>query len=119
MHGEPATAPGSKGDSMASFRTITALSAIAGAAVLAAMSTATAQTALPIESAAAPVAVNFNRCPKTSDQYAEVIKQLTSTAARARALADEDPMLEPDAAFYAAELAATKKCAPTLATLQR
>jgi hypothetical protein len=107
---------------MASFRTITALSVIAGACVLAAMSTATAQTAQPIQTAVAPIAsVNsgFKRCPKTADQYADVMKQLVSTAARARALADENPLLEPDAAYYEAELAATKKCAPTVATLTR
>ena len=106
---------------MASFRTIAALSVITGAAVLAAMSTAGAQTAQPIQTAAAPIAITqgFKRCPKTADQYAEVMKQLTSVAARARAIADENPLLEPDAAFYAAELAATKTCSPTLATLAR
>ena len=108
---------------MASFRTIAALSVITGAAILAAMSTASAQTAQPIQAAVtgAPVATlntGFKRCPKTADQYAEVMKQLTSTAVRARALADENPLLEPDAAFYAAELAATKNCSPTVATLQ-
>jgi outer membrane murein-binding lipoprotein Lpp len=106
---------------MASFRTVAALSVITGAAILAAMSTATAQTAQPIQTAVSPVATinaSFKRCPKTSDQYAEVMKQLTSTAARARALADENPLLEPDAAFYEAELAATLKCAPTIAALQ-
>ena len=104
---------------MASFRTIAALSVITGAAILAAMSTASAQTAQPIQTAAAPVAIaqGFKRCPKTADQYAEVMKQLTSVAARARAIADENPLLEPDAAFYAAELTATKTCSPTLATL--
>ncbi len=104
---------------MASFRTIAVLSVISGAAVLAAMPTATAQT---LEPAAAPVAsINqgFNRCPKTADQFADVVKQLTRLAARTRALADENPLLEPDAAFYADELAATKKCAPTVATLTR
>ena len=107
---------------MASFRTITALSVIAGACLLAAMPTASAQTAQPIQAAVAPVATvnqGFKRCPKTPDQYAEVVKQLVGTAARARALADENPLLEPDAAFYEAELAATKKCAPTVATLTR
>lgn len=95
------------------------------AAILAAMSIATAQTADVIQAAATPAAsvattINqgFDRCPKTTDQYAEVMKQLTNTAARVRALADQDPMFEPDAAFYAAELAATKKCAPTVAILQ-
>jgi hypothetical protein len=105
---------------MASFRTIAALSVVVGACMLAAMPIASAQTLQPIQAAVAPVAsVNqgFKRCPRTADQYAEVMKQLVSTAARARALADENPLLEPDAAYYAAELAATKKCAPTVATL--
>jgi hypothetical protein len=107
---------------MASFRTITALSVVAGACLLAAMPTASAQDLRPIQAAVAPVAsINqgFKRCPKTADQYAEVMKQLVSSAARARALADENPLLEPDAAYYEAELAATKKCAPTVATLTR
>jgi len=104
---------------MASFRTITALSVIAGACLLA-IPTASAQTLEPIQAAAAPVVTveqGFKRCPKTADQYAEVMKRLTGTLARARALADENPLLEPDAAYYEAELAATKKCAPTVATL--
>ena len=107
---------------MASLRTIAALTVIAGAAILAAMPTATAQTLEPIQAAVAPLATidhGFNRCPKTADQYADVMKQLTGLAVRSRALADENPLLEPDAAFYAAELAATKKCAPTVATLSR
>jgi hypothetical protein len=104
---------------MASLRTIAALS-FAAAVVLAAMPTATAQTLEPTQTAAAPVATMnqaFNRCPKTADQFADVVKQLTGLAARSRALADQDPMLEPDAAFYAAELAAAKTCTPTVATL--
>jgi len=104
---------------MASFRTITALSVIAGACLLA-IPTASAQTLEPIQAAVAPVAAanpGFKRCPKTADQYDEIMKQLVGTAARARALADENPLLEPDAAYYEAELAATKKCAPTVATL--
>ncbi len=107
---------------MASFRTIAALSVIAGAGMLAALSTASAQDLQPIHAAVAPVASanpGFKRCPKTADQYAEVMKQLVGTVARARALADENPLLEPDAAYYEAELAATKKCAPTVATLSR
>src|SRR5262245_9205360 len=121
---EPATAPTRRGIPMASFRTIAALLAFAGACAFAAMPAATAQTAEPIQASVASVApvisVNqgFRRCPKTADQYAEIMKQLSGTAARARALADENPLLEPDAAYYAAELAATKKCAPTIATLQ-
>jgi hypothetical protein len=107
---------------MASFRTIAALSVLTGACMIAAVSTATAQTVRPVQAATGPVATidqGFKRCPRTADQYAEVMKQLVSTVARARALADENPLLEPDAAFYEAELAATKRCAPTVATLAR
>ena len=107
---------------MASFRKIAALSAVAGACMLAAMSTSTAQTVEPIQAAASPVVTvdqGFKRCPMTADQYAEVMKRLTGTLARARALADENPLLLPDADFYEAELAATRKCAPSVATLQR
>ena len=106
---------------MASFRTIAALSVIAGACILAAMPTASAQTVSPTPVAAPVASINssFKRCPRTADQYAEVVKSLVSTAARARALADADPLLEPDAAYYEAELAATKKCSPTVATLTR
>jgi hypothetical protein len=106
---------------MASFRKIAALSAIAGACMLAAMSTATAQTVEPIQAAAAPVITvdqAFKRCPKTADQYADAMKRLAGTLARARALADENPLLLPDADFYEAELAAAQKCAPSVATLQ-
>ena len=107
---------------MASFRTIAALSGIAGVCLLAAIPTAIAQTAEPIQTAAAaPVAsvnAGFQRCPKSADQFAEVTKNLVGMVARARALADQDPLLEPDAAYLEAELAATKKCVPTVATLQ-
>jgi len=120
MHGSPQWLPSEGGFSMASFRTIAALSVLAGAVVLAVMPTASAQSLEPIQTAVAPVATvdqAFNRCPQTADQFADVLKQLTSLAARSRALADQNPMLEPDAAFYAAELAAAKTCAPTIATL--
>jgi hypothetical protein len=111
---------------MASFRIITALTVVTGACVLLAMP-ASAQTVRPLLAAAAPTATapviqvnqGFARCPKSVDQYTDVMKQLVSSAARARALADENPLLEPDAAFYEAELAATKKCAATVAALTR
>ncbi len=101
---------------MASFRIITALTVVTGACVFLAMPAASAQSARP---AAAPITATpgFARCPKSADQYADVMKQLVSSAASARALADENPLLEPDAAFYEAELAATRKCAATVATL--
>ena len=104
---------------MASFRTITALTVITGICVFAAMSPATAQTVRATQAAIAPSQLNhgFARCPKSPDQYVMVMKQLIGAAARARALADENPLLEADAAYYEAELASTKTCAPTVATL--
>src|SRR5215469_9570507 len=107
---------------MASFRIITALTVVTGACVVLAMP-ASAQTMRPLQATAtAPViqvSQGFARCPKSADQFADVMKQLVSSAARARALADENPLLEPDAAFYEAELAATKKCAATVTALAR
>jgi hypothetical protein len=94
---------------MTSFRTVVSVAVISGAFVLGAMSDATAQ----------PVSQKFSRCPQTPVQYAAVMKQLVSDAARARALADENPLLEPDAVFYESELAANRSCAPAVASLDR
>jgi hypothetical protein len=110
---------------MASFRTILTLTVISGACILGAMSSASAQTLRPTQAAAAPLAhtsqgfagQGFARCPRSVDQFVDTMKQLISEVSRARALADENPLLEADAAFYEAELAATKKCAPTVAVL--
>jgi hypothetical protein len=110
---------------MATFRVIATLTVVSGACILGAMSTASAQTVRPTQAATAPLAhvtpgfasQGFARCPRSVDQYADTMKQLIGAVTRARALADENPLLEPDAAFYEAELAATKKCAPTVAVL--
>jgi hypothetical protein len=118
---EPGKAPPpERGISMASLRTIAALTVISGAFVFGAVTDASAQAQWPTQAAPAPVASlnqGFARCPKAVDQYVDVMKQLISSASRARALADENPLLEPDAAYYEAELAATRKCAPAVATL--
>jgi hypothetical protein len=92
---------------MTSFRAIVTFAVIAGACLFGAMSSASAQ----------PGSQGFSRCPQTSVQYAAVVKQLTDDAVRARALADQNPLLEPDAAFYEAELADTRQCAPAVASL--
>jgi hypothetical protein len=92
---------------MTSFRAIVTFAVISGACFFGAMSNASAQ----------PGSQGFSRCPQTPVQYSAVMKQLVSDAARARALADENPLLEPDAAFYEAELAATRQCAPAVASL--
>jgi hypothetical protein len=89
---------------MTSFRAIVTLAVISGACMFGAVSSASAQP-------------GFSRCPQTPVQFNAVMKQLVSDAARARALADENPLLEPDAAFYEAELAATRQCAPAVASL--
>ncbi len=102
---------------MASFRIITASMVVTGACVLLPISAASAQTARVEAAPIIQVSQGFARCPKSADQYVDVMKQLVGSAARARALADENPLLEPDAAFYEAELAATKKCAATVAAL--
>jgi hypothetical protein len=93
---------------MTSFRVIVTFAVISGACFFGAMSNASAQ----------PGSQGFSRCPQTPVQYAAVMKQLVADAAQARALADQNPLLEPDAAFYAAELAATRQCAPAVASLQ-
>jgi hypothetical protein len=105
---------------MASFRTIVTLTVISGACLLGAMSSASAQTLRPTQAAAAPLAQTsqgFARCPRSLDQFVDTMKQLNGEVSRARALAEENPLLEADAAFYEAELAATRKCAPTVAVL--
>src|ERR1700749_2184162 len=101
---------------MSSFRTrivarVIAPTVIAAAALFAAASGASAQTLATTH--------GFARCPQTPSQYTEVMKQLVSSASRARALADQNPLLEPDAAFYEAELAATRACVPAVASLDR
>lgn len=103
---------------MASLRTIATIAAVTSTVILATVSSAAAQTVH--QAVAAPItqaSQRFARCPKSADQYADVMRQLVASATRARAMADENPLLEPDAAFYEAELAATKKCSPTVATL--
>lgn len=101
---------------MASFRIIAALTVVTGAWAFAAMPTASAQTA---RIQAAPAAVpGFSRCPKSAEQYSAVVSQLVRSVERARAAADVNPLLEPDAAFYEAELAATKQCGATVAALR-
>jgi hypothetical protein len=94
---------------MTSFRAIVTVAVISGAFVLGAVSGASAQ----------PGSEKFARCPQTPVQYAAVMKQLVSDAARARVLADENPLLLPDADFYEGELASTRACAPAVASLEQ
>lgn len=107
-----------KGISMASVRIIAALTVVTGAWVVAALPTASAQTARVHVAPAIGATSGFSRCPKSAEQYSVVMNQLVRSVERARAAADENPLLEADAAFYEAELAATKQCGATVAALR-
>src|ERR1700688_4361490 len=105
---------------MASFRIIATLTVVSAVCLLGSLSAASAQTLRPTQATAAPLAQTsqgFARCPRSVDQYVDAMKQLIGEVTRARALADENPLLEPDAAYYEAELAATKTCAPSVAVV--
>jgi hypothetical protein len=90
---------------MASFRRIAAVLTIIAAAGTAAVSDVAAQS-------------SFSRCPK-ADQQAVVVKSLTAATERSRALAEDNPLLLADVAFYETELAATKRCVPAVAVATR
>ena len=90
---------------MASFRRIAIALTIIAAAGSATLSDAAAQTA-------------FARCPK-ADQFSDVVKQLVSATDKSRAMAEDNPLLLADVGFYETELAATRRCAPTVAAVTR
>ena len=90
---------------MASFRRIAIALTIIAAAASATLSDAAAQS-------------SFSRCPKP-DQFSDVMKQLVSATDRSRAMAEENPLLLADVGFYETELAATKRCAPSVASVAR
>jgi hypothetical protein len=62
-------------------------------------------------------AQSFSRCPKP-EQHADVIKVLSSATDRSRAMAEDNPLLLADVGFYETELAATKRCVPTVAAVR-
>jgi len=88
---------------MARFRTaaLTILAAFIGFAIV---------------SAAAAQSNSFARCPKTAEQYNDVMKALVAHTEKARALAEDNPLLLADVGFYEAELKATRQCTPVVAT---
>jgi hypothetical protein len=61
---------------------------------------------LPVYGASTPA----SRCTGTLAQYQDAIKQYDALAAKARALADENPLLESDVQYYTAVLADAKEC---------
>lgn len=90
---------------MASFRRIAIALTIIAAAGSASLSDAAAQS-------------SFARCPKP-EQHADVMKHLTAATERSRAAAQDNPLLLADVGFYETELAATRRCVPTVAVVAR
>jgi hypothetical protein len=56
-------------------------------------------------------------CKHTPAEYAEALRHLEAAAAKARTLAERNPLYESDVAYYAAVLRDTRACAKVLAPL--
>ena len=54
-------------------------------------------------------------CKHTPAEYAEALRHLEAAAAKARVLAEQNPLYESDVAYYGAVLRDTRACAKTLA----
>ena len=63
--------------------------------------------------ASAAVAAQI-QCKHSASEYAQVIKLFESEAARARVLADRNPLYESDVAYYASALADARICHRTV-----
>lgn len=50
------------------------------------------------------------QCKHSAAEYAQVIRHFESEAARARALADRNPLYEADVGYYTSALAAARAC---------
>jgi hypothetical protein len=50
------------------------------------------------------------QCKHNAAEYAQVIRHFESEAAKARALADRNPLYESDVAYYASVLATARSC---------
>jgi hypothetical protein len=50
------------------------------------------------------------QCTHTASEYAQAIRHFEGEAAKARALADRNPLYESDAAYYASVLADARAC---------
>jgi hypothetical protein len=57
------------------------------------------------------------QCSRTWAQYSEYAKWLAPLAERARHRADENPLYESDAQYYAAELADAQQCIKNLSPI--
>jgi hypothetical protein len=54
-------------------------------------------------------------CKHTPAEYAEAVRHLEAEAAKARVLAEQNPLYESDVAYYGAVLRDTRACAKMLA----
>ena len=54
-------------------------------------------------------------CKHTPAEYAEALRHLETAAAKARVLAEQNPLYESDVAYYGAVLRDTRACAKMLA----
>jgi hypothetical protein len=54
------------------------------------------------------------QCKHSASEYAQVIKLFESEAAKARVLADRNPLYESDVAYYASALADARTCHRTV-----
>jgi hypothetical protein len=50
------------------------------------------------------------QCKHSASEYAQVIRHFESEAAKARTLADRNPLYEADVGYYASALAAARAC---------
>jgi hypothetical protein len=77
--------------------------------IAAALALAVGMAFLPGAAAAAGL-----QCRNTADQYAQAIRHFESEAARARALAAQNPLYESDVAYLNSVLADARACYRTL-----
>jgi len=69
-----------------------------------------AAVALTLGLAFIPGAAAATQCRHSAGEYAQVIRHFESEAAKARALADRNPLYESDVAYYASALADARAC---------
>jgi hypothetical protein len=72
---------------------------------------------LALSSSAPAADAKHLSCTATVAEYAETLKALETDAARARALADRNPLYESDVAYYASVVADTQQCIRQLGPL--
>jgi len=69
-----------------------------------------AVSALAMGMAFASSAAAAQQCRHSASEYAQVIRHFESEAAKARALADRNPLYEADVGYYTSALAAARAC---------